>query len=82
MARQHAHHDLQNSLRHLPRTGWGKPIAFTGYLEQCKMHRKHANLGFSKTAVLKYHDGQTQDVYAFLPRLLNSLEDFAKELNM
>ncbi|KAF8666648.1 cytochrome p450 [Rhizoctonia solani] len=62
--------------------GWGKLIAFTGHGKRWKAYRKYANSGFSKTAVLKYHGGQTKDVHVFLQRLLNSPEDFAKQLNM
>ncbi|KDN50544.1 hypothetical protein RSAG8_01042, partial [Rhizoctonia solani AG-8 WAC10335] len=63
---------------------WGKLIAFTGYGERWKTYRKHANSGFSKTAVVRYHEGQTKDVHTFLQRHLNSNspEDFAKELNV
>ncbi|KAF8754314.1 cytochrome p450 [Rhizoctonia solani] len=57
-------------------------IAFTGHGKRWKAYRKYANSGFSKTAVLKYHGGQTKDVHVFLQRLLNSPEDFAKQLNM
>ncbi|KAH7341834.1 cytochrome P450 [Rhizoctonia solani] len=62
--------------------GWGKLIVFSSYGERWKRYRKYANLGFSEKLVVKYYDGQTNDVNIFLRRLIDSPEDFSKELNM
>lgn len=62
--------------------GWGKLIPLRGYDERWKVHRRHANFGFSKTAAAKYHDGQSRDVRDFLRRMLSNPEGLANELNL